>query len=591
MKQRFFLLFVALVFSFAVANQTNACTNFLITKGATADSSTMISYAADSHSLYGELYFMPAADYPEGAMLDVYEWDTGKFLGKIKQVRHTYQVVGNMNEWQVSIGETTYTGREELADTTAIMDYGSLIYITLQRAKTAREAIKIMNQLVTDYGYCSTGESFSISDPNEVWIMDFIGKGQDFMPEQGKSKKKPTMYESKGAVWVALRVPDGFISGHANQARIRTINLKDTLNCLYAKDVITFARMKGYFNGKDEEFAFADAYAPLAYSTIRFCDARVWAGFRKVNKDMDQYLPYIMKGDLTKRMPLWIKPDKKLTVADMMSMMRDHYEGTPMDMTTDVGAGPYDCPYRWRPMEFDYVNGKDTGVYFHERAISTQQTGFSFVAQSRSWLPRQVGGINWFGVDDMYSTVYVPMYCGINAVPETYKQNNGSMTEFTWNSAFWVFTWVSNFAYLRYSDMIVDIQKVQKDLEGEFIANTKIVDAKAKELLAKNEKEGIEYLTKYSVEQGNRTVATWRRLGEFLLMKYMDGNVKHEKPNVKTTDFVEGKTKDNPFQLNGTEHPLLKHPKHPRYNDDWYKAIFKDTGDRYKMLYLPGEKH
>ncbi|HOI49862.1 MAG TPA: C69 family dipeptidase, partial [Prolixibacteraceae bacterium] len=361
---------------------SNGCTNFLITRGATKDGSTMITYSADSHTLYGELYYRPAADWPAGTMLDIYEWDTGKFMGRIEQVPHTYSVVGNMNEHQLAIGETTFGGREELAKQPgAIMDYGSLIYVTLQRAKTAREAIGVMTSLVEKYGYASSGESFSIADPNEVWIMEMIGKGEG----------------EKGAVWVALRVPEGYISGHANQARITTFPLNDAQNCIFSKDVISFAREKNWFNGKNKDFSFSDVYAPVDFSGARFCDARVWAGFNKVADGMDAYTEYA-KGNIvhggennfpTNRMPLWVKPNRQLSVKEVIAMMRDHYEDTPLDMNNDLGAGPYQLPYRWRGMTWKV----DSATYLHERAISTQQTGFSFVTQSRSWLPDPVGGI------------------------------------------------------------------------------------------------------------------------------------------------------------------------------------------------------
>jgi dipeptidase len=557
-----------MIVSLFAANSVMACTNFIISKGASTDGSTMITYAADSHTLYGELYFRPAKDYPAGTMFEVYEWDTGKFLGKIKQIPHTYQVVGNMNEFQLSIGETTFTGREEMQDTTSLIDYGSLIYITLQRAKNAREAIKVMSDLVNEYGYYSTGESFSIADPNEVWILEMMGRGP------GK----------KGAVWVARRIPDGFISGHANHARISTFPLEDgktsisskniskiftpTVETVYAYDVITVAREKGFFDKakKDAEFSFTAAYAPLEYGSIRFSDARVWAGFRKVNSTMDKYTPYIM-GQSLEAMPLWIKPDKKLSVHDVMEMMRDHYEGTPLDMTQDVGAGPYKVPYRWRPMTWK-VDGVE---YVHERAISTQQTGFSFVAQSRGWLPNPIGGVLWFGLDDTYMTVYVPMYCGITKVPETFAQGHGSMTEFKWDAAFWVFNWVSNFTYSRYSDIIVDVRAKQAQLEMSFISELPSVDSKASELYKTNQAEALKLITDFSVNKGNFTTSTWRQFGEYLLVKYMDGNVKKEK---------NGKFEGNGFGQ-------ITHPHHPAYPDDWYKRIINEKGEVLKMKNLP----
>lgn len=547
------LIAVSVVILLSIAS-VEACTNFLITKGATTDGSTMITYAADSHVLYGELYYRPAADYPEGTMVDVYEWDTGKYLGKIKQARHTYSVVGNMNEHQVSIGETTYGGKDGLVDTTGIIDYGSLMYITLQRARTAREAIRIMGELVAEYGYYSSGESFSIADPNEVWILEMIGKGSPRIVKDKKGKSK-TEY-NKGAVWVAMRIPDGYISGHANQARITTFPLNDPENCIYAPDVITFAREKGFYTGEDKNFSFSDTYAPVDFGGARFCEARVWAGFNKVGSGMDKYIEYAKGHDLKNRMPLWIKPDHKLSVQDVINMMRDYYQGTELDMTKDVGAGPYQSIVRWRPMTWQ-VDGVG---YFHERAISTQQTGFSFVAQSRNWLPDPIGGILWFGVDDTYSTVYVPMYCGITAVPETYAVGNGSMMEYSDNSAFWVFNQVSNFAYTRYKDMIGDIQKVQSALENKFVSITPMVDREAAELYKTNPEKARELLTEYSVNQGNTTVMRWKELYHHLFTKFLDGNVKVKDGN--------------------NQNPIVKFPG---YDRSYYEMIIEKTGDKFKQ--------
>ena len=438
-------------------NESMACTNILVTKGASTDGSTFVSYAADSHDLYGELYYWPGQDWAPGSMLTVKEWDTGKYMGQIAQASRTYTVIGNMNEHQVTIGETTYGGRPELVDTTAIIDYGSLIYIALQRARNAREAIQVMTSLVDEYGYYSSGESFSIADAEEAWIMEMIGKGPG----------------NTGAVWVAVKIPDGYVSAHANQARITTFTLEDektsissrninklfnpSIEVVYSQDVISFAREKGYFDGKNKDFSFADAYAPLDYSAIRFCEARVWSAFRLMNPEMDKYQSFIL-GESTERMPLFIKPAKPVSVRDVMSIMRDHFEDTPLALTDDPGAGPYGVPYRWRPLTWE-VDGE---TYFNERAIATQQTGFSFVAQMRSWLPNPIGGIFWFGVDDANSTVYVPMYIGMNSIPENFAVGNGNLLEFSWNSAFWVFNWVANQAYHRYSFMIEDIRKQQK---------------------------------------------------------------------------------------------------------------------------------
>jgi dipeptidase len=525
-----------------------ACTNFLVTKGASADGSTMISYAADSHVLYGELYHRPAADWPAGTMVSVNEWDTGKYLGKIPQASHTYSVIGNMNEHQLAIGETTYGGRAELQNPDGIMDYGSLIYMTLQRAKTAREAIKTMVDLCEKYGYYSSGESMSISDPNEVWIFEIIGKGP------GK----------KGILYVGRKVPDGFVCAHANQARITTFPLNDPENCVYDKEVISFARAKGWFNGKDEEFSFRDTYAPLEFGALRGCEARVWAFFNHIAKGMDQYLDYAMGYDARKPMPLWIKPDHKLTAQELMTYMGDHYEGTPMDMTKDPGAGPFECPYRWRPMHFT-VDGQD---YLNERAIGTQQTGFSFVTQSRSWLPDPIGGILWFGVDDAATTQYVPMYCGILEVPKTFAEGNGDMLEYSPTSAFWVFNRVSNMCYLRYNYMVKDVQKVQKELTDKFAAYTPAVDEAAKMLMKTDEKTARQFLTDYSCRMGDYTFERWKELSEYLLVKYIDGNIKKEK--------------DGKFLDNGTG--VAVGPDQPGYSESWKRIVKENTGDLLKVV-------
>ena len=540
-------------FFFFLAIESDACTNYIITKGASVDGSVMISYAADSHILYGELYYHPAMDYPVGALLDIVEWDTGKPLGKIKQVRHTYNVVGNMNEYQVAIGETTFGGREELVDTTAIVDYGSLMYIALERSKTARQAIHVMTDLVAEYGYACEGESFSVSDKNEAWILEMIGKGPG----------------RRGAVWVARRIPDGYICGHANQSRITTFPQNDTTECLYASDVISFAKEKGYYKGDNKDFSFADAYAPLNFEGVRFCEVRVWSMFRKVNKDMDKYFDYVKGTNMRNRLPLWIKPDRKITLQDMMMFMRDHLEGTPLDMTKDVGAGPYGLPYRWRPLTWKV----DSIEYCNERATATQQTGFSFVAQSRSWIPDKIGGILWFGVDDAASTVYTPMYTCMTKVPETFAVGNGDMLTYSDNSAFWAFNYVSNFCYLRYNAMIEDVKKVQSELESNYIANTSKVDGTALLLYKKSPKKAIAYLTNYSVTSGNQTVSRWKDLGHYLLVKYMDGNIKVEK---------NGKFLRNPYGL-----PVS--PLQPGYPEWYLKKITEDTGDKLKVV--GGEAH
>jgi dipeptidase len=560
--KKFVSLLLIIILSGALSDQvTNACTNFLITKGASKDGSVMITYSADSHVLYGELYYWPAKNWPAGTYVDIYEWDTGKYLGKIPQKAHTYSVVGNMNQHQLSIGETTFGGRPELADSTGLVDYGSLIYMTLQRAKNAREAIATFSQLVSDYGYASSGESFSIGDANEAWILELIGKGP------GK----------KGAVWVARRIPDGYISGHANHPRITQFPLADgvrsitskeldkinnpEIETVYAYDVFDVARSHGWFSGENKDFSFSDTYAPLDFSGARFCEARVWSGFNMVNSQMGKYLDYAMGENLTNRMPLWIKPDNKLGPKDVMGMMRNYYQGTPMDMTKDVGAGPYGSTVRWRPMEWKV----DGVTYLHERAIATQQTGFSFVAQSRSWLPDPVGGINWFGVDDTYYTVYSPMYCGITKVPETFAVGNGDIMTFSDNAAFWVFNQVTNFAYTRTRLLIGDLQKKQAELEDGYMNQTAEVDKTAETLYKKNPADAIKYLTEYSVKAGNRTVKEWKGLYGFLFAKYVDGNVKEARPVPKGFKYVTPKVSQ------------------PGYGEEWNRVIVNSTGDKLKV--------
>ncbi|MHB9140904.1 MAG: dipeptidase [Paludibacter sp.] len=490
---------------FFTATTLFACTNFLVGKAATTDGSTFITYSADSYFLFGALYHYPAATYQPGTMLDIHDWDTGKYLGKIKQVEKTYSVIGNMNEYQVSIGETTFGGRPELVDTTAIMDYGSLMYIALQRSKSAREAIKVMTDLVAEYGYNSEGESFSIGDPNEVWIMEMIGKGPD----------------NKGAVWVAERIPDDCVSAHANQARITTFPYDNKDNCLYSEDVIAFAREKGYFKGKNKDFSFSDTYAPLDYGALRYCEARVWSFFRKIDPTMDKYITYV-KGETKERMPLWVRPTVKLNAQKLKDYMRDQYEGTEFDMTKGVGAGPFGSKLRCSPLTFKV----DSIEYGHDRPIATQQTGFTFVAQMRNWLPNYIGGLLWFGVDDAATGLYVPMYCGINAVPECFRQDNGSLLEYSSTSAFWTFNWVANYAYSKYSYMYPDIKKVQEKWESDFNALVPAID---KLTVGMNETDARIFLTDFSLQQAEKSTAAWKKLGEYLLVKYMDGNIKKEK--------------------------------------------------------------
>ena len=555
-----------------------ACTNFIVTKGASKDGSCMVSYAADSHTLYGELYYRPAMDYPAGTWMDVIEWDTGEFKGKIPQVAHTYSVIGNMNEHQLAIGETTYGGLEPLWKPNGIIDYGSLIYITLQRAKNAREAIAVMCDLLNTYGYCSEGESFSIVDPNEAWVMDLIGKGEEMKNEKGKTVKGWT----KGAVWVARRIPDGYICGHANQSRITTFPLSDgktsitskeidkiflpTVETVYAYDVISFARLKGLYGAKapDSEFSFCDIYNPLDFGGARYCEARVWAGFYRCNPElMKPYEKYARGEDLQskEKMPLWIKPVNKLSVQDVMQLMRDHFEGTSMDMTQDIGAGPYACPYRWRPMSWKY-DGKE---YIHERATATQQTGFSFVAQSRGWLPDKFGGIFWFGVDDAASTCYVPMFCGITEIPEAYREGNGSMVDYSPTAAYWIFTKVSNFAYSRYSDMIVHIKAKQQEFESAFVKDIQNMEGEMKSLFANDPAKAQQRINRYSNQKTQEVCSAWNQLFEYLLVKYNDGNVKKEE--------------NGKFLKTNAVKPQCVQPEHPAYPEKWYKIIVDDCGN------------
>ena len=524
MKKRITLAVALILATFGI---TNACTNFIVAKGASVDGSTMVTYAADSYWLYGSLYHYPAATYPEGAMLDIYEWDSGNFRGKIKQVSQTYNVVGNMNEHQLTIGETTWTGLTELQDTTGIMDYGSLIYVTLQRAKTAREAIVTIVNLVNEYGYYSTGESFSIVDPNEAWIMELIGKGPG----------------SKGFVWVARRIPDNCISGHANQARITTFplesrkdkttisskNLKKIYNpevtTVYAHDVIKFAREKGYYNGTDAEFSFSDVYNPLDFSGVRACEARVWSFFRRHDKTMDKYISYI-NCDTKERMPLWIVPENKLSVKDLKDAMRDHYEGTPLDMSVGAGSGAFNSVYRMTPLIYKH-NGKE---YFQERPVATQQTGFSFVAQMNENYPAETGGILWFGLDDATCNVYVPMFSCITEIPESMREGNGSILDFTWTSAFWINNWVAQMVYPRYSMLYPVVRERQLNIEQNFEADVKDAQSHVAQLIKDGKNQEVRtFLTQFSLVEADKAYTTWRKLGEYLMVKFLDDAVKGEK--------------------------------------------------------------
>ena len=515
-----------------------ACTNFIITKGASTDGSVMVSYSADSHQLYGCLYKHNATKYKAGTMLAVNEWDTGKYLGDIPQVAQTYSTVSNMNEHGLIITETTYGGRSELYNPEGIIDYGSLIYITLQRAKTAREAIETIASLTDTYGYASEGESFSIADENEAWIMEMIGKGP------GK----------KGMVWVARRVPDGYISGHANQARITTFPLNDPENCLYAKDVISLAREKGYFNGKDEEFSFADAYAPLDFSAMRGCDARIWSFFRMFSEGMDQYLDYAMGHNPANRLPLWVKPTHKLSPKQVFDAMRDHYEGTPLDMTTDIGAGGHALPYRWRPMNFE-VDGK---TYVNERAIATQQTGFWMVGQAR----QNKTSILWFGTDDAATSPLTPIYVNTTEAPECLREGNGTMLKYSDTSMFWITNRVTQFAYLRYDLIGKKVREFIDEWENKAFDLVKDIDIAIGN--TPNSKKKAKIATEFSTDTAQKLFDIWANLDKYLMVKYIDGNVKGED--------------ENGFMDNGNGKDIPGKIEQPGYSEKWKRAVAADHG-------------
>ena len=535
-----FLLTAAVAATF----EGDACTSLIATRGASADGSSMITYAADSHTLYGELYNQPAADHAKGAMRKIFDWDSGSYRGEIPEVSHTYATIGNMNEHGLTIAESTWGGRPEL-EGSGLIDYGSLIYITLQRAKTAREAIKVMTDLVNEYGYGSEGESFSIADPEEVWVMELIGKGQ----------------KDKGAVWVARRVPDGYISGHANHARIHKFPLHDA-ETIYSPDVIEFARQQGYFSGKDEDFDFSRAYAVTDAGALRGCDARVWSYFNRFAEGgVDEYLPWILEGK-GEPMPLWFKAGRKLSADDLKWMMRDHFEDTPLDMTKDIGAGPFDVPYRWRPMTFTV----DSVEYTHERAIATQQTGFSFVSSMNADRPEAMKGILWFGVDDANTCVYVPVFNSTETVPFQLAHGNGDMYDLSWDAMFWVNNYVANQAYNRYSQMIPDIRKVQSGLETDMEEAVAEAQANVKGMPYKEAQANLQQLTNYWTAKATKDYKT---LGDYLLVKYLDGNIKREK--------------DGQFERNEAGQPVQ--PVFGGYNQRYFESIAKSPdGERLKVV-------
>lgn len=524
----------------------NACTNFLVGKKASADGSVFISYSADSYGMSGFLAHFPAAVHPEGAMRDVYDWDTGVFLGQIPEARVTYNVMGNINEHQVAIAETTFGGRPELVDTTGIIDYGSLMYIALQRSRTAREAIDVMTSLVQEYGYYSSGESFSIADPDEVWVLELIGKG-------GKER---------GAVWVAVRIPDDCISAHANQARIRKFDMKDKENVRYSKDVVKFARKMGYYNGTDADFDFAAAYCPADFGGLRYCDARAWSFFNMfADADMSKYLAWASGDASAEPMPLYFKPKAPLSLQDVQRGMRDHYEGTPFDITEDLGAGPYKMPYRMSPLSCE-VDGKE---YFNERPISTFQTAFTFVAQLRSYMPDAVGGVMWVGTDDANMVVYTPVYCSATAVPDCYAQRYADPVEFSWKSSFWVFNWVSNMIYPKYSMVIDDMRAVQGELENRIYEQSRNVEAEALLAMKDSPKYAVGMLTDFTCNSAEMALAEWKIFGEKVIVKY--------------NDFVVKKEENGRIKRSNTG--LVDEIVRPGYPKEFWKKIAEETGNRY----------
>lgn len=554
MKKPLIIILLTLILSHSTVF---ACTNFIITRGASTDGSIMVTYAADSHQLYGALYSFsaPSRGFAPGTMMSIYEWDTGKYLGEIPQIEHPYSTIGNMNEHQLVIGETTYGGRKELRDPNGKIDYGSLIYVTLQRAKTAREAIKIIVDLANTYGYASSGESFSIADKNEVWIFEMIGKGSKIVDGENVNK---------GIVWVARLIPDGYISAHANQARITQFPLDDPENCLYAPDVISFAREMGYFDGNDEDFSFCDAYAPLDFGAMRYCEARVWSFFKDFAPDMEQYLDFAMGHNVDNRMPLWVKPTAKISPKQVFDAMRDHYEGTPMDMTTDIGAGGSKCPYRWRPMVFE-VDGEE---YVNERATATQQTGFWFVGQTRNYLPDPIGGILWFGADDAGTSALVPIYCGTTEVPWCLSIENGSMLEYSDSSLFWITNRISQFAYLRYDYIGAEVRENIDAWENEKLIEIQKMD----EQIGRYKTDKMKKLaTEYSVETAQELFDKWVDLDKHLMVKYIDGNIKHH-------------NEDGTFIDNGHNPKIPKSPNQPGYSDGWKRAVVKDNGEVLKVV-------
>ena len=535
-------------------SEAEACSNFIVGKKASVDGSVMCSYSADDYGMFQYLCHYPAAKHAKGEMRKIYDWDSNKYHGEIPEAAETYSVIGNINEWQVTIGETTYGGREEMVDSTGIMDYGSLIYVALQRSKSAREAIKVMTTLANTYGYNSEGETFTICDPNEAWIMEMMGKGAG----------------SKGAVWVALRIPDDAICAHANQSRIGKFNMKDKKNVMYAKDVVSFARSKGWFQGKDADFSWKMAYAKPDFSGRRFCDARAWAMLNHFY-DMSPYLDWALgKNPDAQDMPLWVVPNKKVSVKDVENVMRDHYEGTPLSVAdgSDIGGGIWEMPYRPTPLMYK-VDGKQ---YFNERPVSTQQSGFVFVSQMRSWLPREIGGVFWFANDDANMAAFTPVYCSMTERPECYNTPGADALHFSKKNAYWVCNMTSNMVYPRYSLMFPTLKEVRDSLDNSYFAAQAGVEKKAQELYAQNPQAAVKYLNDYSVEKAQQMLARWNQLFEFMVVKYNDMIIK---PTDKNGTF-----KKTPYGLGAT-------PVRPGYPEKFAKQLVKQSGDKFLV---PEEK-
>lgn len=535
-------------------SEAEACSNFIVGKKASVDGSVMCSYSADDYGMFQYLCHYPAAKHAKGEMRKIFDWDTNKYHGEIPEAAETYNVIGNINEWQVTIGETTYGGREEMVDSTGIMDYGSLIYVALQRSKSAREAIKVMTTLANTYGYNSEGETFTICDPKEAWIMEMMGKGVG----------------SKGAVWVALRIPDDAICAHANQSRIGKFNMKDKKNVMYAKDVVSFARSKGWFKGKDADFSWKMAYAKPDFSGRRFCDARAWAMLNHFY-DMSPYLDWALgKNPDAQDMPLWVVPNKKVSVQDVENVMRDHYEGTPLSVAdgSDIGGGIWEMPYRPTPLMYK-VDGKQ---YFNERPVSTQQSGFVFVSQMRSWLPREIGGVFWFANDDANMAAFTPVYCSMTERPECYNTPGVDALHFSKKNAYWVCNMTSNMVYPRYSLMFPTLKEVRDSLDNSYFAAQAGVEKKAQELYAQNPQAAVKYLNDYSVEKAQQMLARWNQLFEFMVVKYNDMIIK---PTDKNGTF-----KKTPYGLGAT-------PVRPGYPEKFAKQLVKQSGDKFLV---PEEK-